>query len=151
MVGVPNRKQVRDPATQARFDEFGRRLQAHMDRLGWSQSDLARHCAQNMPRPAKGQIQNLDFGRDRISHYVRGISMPRAESLAVIAKTLGVEQVDLVPPLAVPPTGGAGPAFEIRSAGGDRVSLSINHPITMATATKIVELLNTEPVARRAD
>lgn len=134
----------RDSASQMVFAEFARRLQAAMQAKGWNQSELARACEKHLPKASKGQIQNLNFGRDRISHYVRGVSLPRPESLAVIAKALGVEQDELMPPLGVPSAGGDRPAFQMQSAGDGRVFLSINRTMSMALAMQIAGLLNEE-------
>jgi transcriptional regulator with XRE-family HTH domain len=137
----------RDPAVQSVYAEFARRLQAKMQERGWNQSELARRCAQLMPKAAKGQKQNVDFGRDRISHYVRGISMPRPESLTVLAKALGCAESDLLPPMSVPSAGAEAPPFEMTSVGGDRVALRINRTVTLNTANKIIALLQKEDEA----
>lgn len=134
----------RDSASQAVYAEFARRLQAAMQQKGWNQSELARACDKLLPKPTKGQIQNLTFGRDTISHYVRGVAMPRPERLAVIARALGVEQEDLIPPLGVPSAGGDRPAFQMQSQGDGRVFLSLNRTMTMALAMKITQMLNEE-------
>lgn len=134
----------RDSASQMVVAEFARRLQAAMQQKGWNQSELARACDKLLPKPAKGQIQNLTFGRDTISHYVRGVSMPRPERLAIIARALGVEQDDLMPPLGVPSAGGDRPAFQMSSAGDGRVFLSINRTMSMQLAMKITGMLNEE-------
>lgn len=135
---------ARDSASQMVIAEFARRLQAAMQRKGWNQSELARACDKLLPKPVKGQLQNLKFGRDTISHYVRGVSMPRPERLAILAQALGVEQDDLVPPLGVPSAGGDRPAFQMSSAGEGRVFLSINRTMSMALAMKITQMLNEE-------
>ena len=138
------RRTERDVATQSVYAEFARRLQAKMQERGWNQSELARRCAKIMPRPSKGQRQNLDFGRDRISHYVRGISMPRPESLAVLAKALGCEESELIPPMAVPSAEGRSPPFEMMAVGADRVALRVNRTVRLDTANKIIALLAKE-------
>jgi transcriptional regulator with XRE-family HTH domain len=137
----------RDPAVQSVYAEFARRLQAKMQERGWNQSELARQCTKHLPRPVKGQKQNLTIGRDSISHYVRGISMPRPESLTVIAKALGCAESDLLPPMAVPSAASEAPPFEMTSVGGDRVALRINRTVTLDTANKIIALLRKEDEA----
>lgn len=134
----------RDSASQAVMNEFARRLQAAMQMKGWNQSELARACDKLLPKPSRGQIQNLKFGRDTISHYVRGVSMPRPERLVIIAQALGVEQDDLVPPLGVPSVGGDRPAFQMQSAGDGRVFLSVNRTMTLKNANRIIEILGSE-------
>lgn len=133
---------TRPAAAQSAITEFARRLQAAMIQKGWSQSELARRATQQLPKPVPGQAQNRDLGRSRISHYVRGISLPRPEGLAAIARALGCAPADLLPPDAVPT---AVPApFEMKAAADGRVSLRINRTVTLATATAIINLLAKE-------
>jgi transcriptional regulator with XRE-family HTH domain len=132
---------VIDSADQSVKDEFARRLQERMQKLNWNQSELARHCAKQLAKPAPGQKQNLDFGRDRISRYCRGLTLPRPESLPLLAKALGCEESDLLPAMSVPSAAKKPPSFDMRPAGGDHVYLTIYRKVTMATATKIINLL----------
>lgn len=136
----------RSSATNAVYTEFARRLQGRMQDLGWNQSELARRCNELLPAPHKGQIQNLEFGRDRISRYVRGLTIPRPESLPIVARALGCEEKDLLPPMAFPSAGDptTRPPFEIIAVDNQRVSISVNRTVTMATAMKIAELLQSE-------
>lgn len=139
----------RDRVAQTTVAEFARRLQSVMQAKGWNQSELARACDSALPPPTKGQIQNLKFGRDSISHYVRGVSLPRPERLAVIAKALGVAQEDLMPPMGVPAAGRV--AYRMEYAGSGRVFLCINRTLTMKTANKINELLQQEDAMNPPD
>ena len=86
-----------DGTTQSIKNEFARRLEARRIELGWNQSELARRASEHLPKPAKGQKQGHSIGRDQISHYSRGISLPRPEVLRSLAKALGCEPRDLVP------------------------------------------------------
>ena len=135
----------RDTMTQDVYAEFARRLQARMQERGWNQSELARRCQHLLPKPARGQKQNLEFGRDRVSHYVRGISLPRPEALHIIARALNCKESDLIPATAVPAPRGAEPApFEMQALGGDRVALRVNRTVTLGTANKVIALLAAE-------
>lgn len=138
------RKDDRDPAAQAVYAEFARRLQARMQDLGWNQSELARRCSKLLPKADKGQKQNLDFGRDRISRYIRGQTLPRPESLPIIARALGCEESDLLPPLAVPTAPGERPAYRMEAVGAGRVALHINRTMTQETAFAMIKLLDKE-------
>lgn len=135
---------ARSPAEQSVYAEFGRRLQSRMIELGWNQSELARRASAYLPKPAPGQKQGHEFIRDRISHYVRGVRMPRPEGLAVLAKALGVQPADLVPPGGVPYAGKTPPSFELRTEGPGRVMLRVNRVMTLRTATKISALIDEE-------
>lgn len=139
----------RDSASQMVFAEFARRLQAAMQRKGWNQSELARACDKLLPKPTKGQIQNLQFGRDTISHYVRGVSMPRPERLYILAKALGIDEDDLVPPMGVPSAGGDRPAYQMTIDKSGRVFLSVNRTMTFETAMKINAIIKEEDEKKR--
>jgi transcriptional regulator with XRE-family HTH domain len=131
-----------DGTAQSIKNEFARRLEARRIELGWNQSELARQASEYLPKPAKGQKQGHSVGRDQISHYSRGISLPRPEVLRALAKALGCEPRDLVPagvPSTVTPA-----AFRMVSIDGDRVQLTVNRVVSFETATKIVALLAEE-------
>src|SRR5262249_10149549 len=99
-------------------------------------------ASEHLPKPAKGQKQGHSIGRDQISHYSRGISLPRPEVLRALAMALKCEPKDLMP-AAVPST--APPAaFRMVSIDADRVQLTINRVVSFGTATKIVALLAEE-------
>ena len=131
-----------DGTSQAIKNEFARRLEAHRVAKGWNQSELARRASDWLPEPAAGQKQGHKIGRDQVSHYSRGISLPRPEVLAALAKALGIEPRELMP-AAVPST--ASPAaFRMVSVDDGRVQLTVNRVVSMQTATKIVTLLSEE-------
>ena len=132
-----------DGTAQSIRNEFARRLEARRIELGWNQSELARRASEHLPKPAKGQKQGHRVGRDQISHYSRGISLPRPEILRALAKALGCEPRDLVPagvPSTVTP-----PAFRMTQlVDSTRVQLTVNRVVSFETATKIVALLAEE-------
>src|SRR3546814_14259058 len=53
--------------------EFAKRVQRRMIMKSWNQSDLARQASVFLSEKA-GKRKNM--GRDRFSHYVRGINLP---------------------------------------------------------------------------
>lgn len=122
--------------------EFARRIQAAMQSKGWNQSELARACDALLPEPTEGQVQNLSFGRDAISHYVTGKSLPRADRLPILAKALNVKEEDLLPAEGVPSAGRT--AWRMVYRGDGNVFYSVNRTMTMRTANKISALLDEE-------
>ena len=131
-----------DGTAQSIKNEFARRLEARRIELGWNQSELARRASEHLPKPAKGQKQGHRVGRDQISHYSRGISLPRPEILRALAKGLGCEPKDLVP--AGVPSTATPAAFRMTQLDSGRVQLTINRVVSFETATKIVALLAEE-------
>lgn len=108
--------------------EFGRRLlRMTLDR-GWNQSELARQC---------------DVGKDAISTYINGKSLPGPRNLQKIAMAFGVEPGSLLPNSIETTMDRELPAFEMRQAVGhpDQVWLRINRAVKFKTAAKIVDLL----------
>lgn len=131
-----------DGTAQAIKNEFARRLESRRIELGWNQSELARRASEWLPKPAKGQKQGHRVGRDQISHYSRGVSLPRPEILKALATALRCEPKDLMP--AGVPSTTAPAAFRMTSVDGGRVQLTINRVVSLGTATKIVGLLGEE-------
>jgi len=112
--------------------EFARRLQQRMLQhkpYPMSQADLARasHC-----------------GRDAVSTYVRGVSLPGSKALKQIADALGCEPEDLMPGGGVA-NDAAAPAFQIRQVAGssDRVWITLNQSVTKDQAAQITAILFT--------
>ena len=133
--------QKRDPATQAIFNEFGRRLQSELVKRNWSQSELARRISERLPPPSPGQKQGHDFGRDRISHYIRGISLPRPEALSLLAQVLDITPDDLLPPGGNPAARRVAP-LSMQDLGDGRCALNVNQVVSSAVAMKIIRILS---------
>jgi transcriptional regulator with XRE-family HTH domain len=72
-----------DGTAQSIKNEFARRLESKRIEKDWNQSDLARFASEYLPKPAKGRARKI--GRDQISHYTRGVSLPRPETLRALA------------------------------------------------------------------
>lgn len=134
----------RDSSELAVYAEFGRRLQARMNQLGWNQSELSRRATAHLPAPAKGQVQGHSLGRDRISNYIRGKYLPRPDALDALAKALKCKAEDLMPHKGVPSVVEELPAMEMRSVDGHRVAMRINRTVSQKTATEIMALLLAE-------
>lgn len=113
-------------------NEFARRLQHKIAEKGWSQSETARQAAMHMP---KGQ----DFGRDNISGYVRGLSLPGPVMLSALSKALGCDPIDLVP--SAPSVDTRHPPLEVKDSGDGRAWIRINQAVDWPVALKIMELI----------
>ncbi|MER9685923.1 helix-turn-helix transcriptional regulator [Mesorhizobium sp. M0139] len=113
--------------------EFARRLQVHLDKKGWSQSDLAREATKQM---AKGEVT-----RDSVSKYINARFLPGNTKLHAIARALGVEADELRPALGVTGTGEKHAAMGVRDLGEGKAWLRINQPVEWTTALKILEIL----------
>lgn len=136
--------QNRSQGELAVYAEFGRRLQARMIQLGWNQSELSRRATEQLPKPAKGQVQGHSLGRDRISNYIRGKYLPRPDALAAIATALKCKPEDLLPAAGVPSVIEEGPMMEMKSLDGHRVAIRLNRVVSAKTATAIMTLLMQE-------
>lgn len=85
--GAPEPLPANATSSMARM-EFGRRLQRAMMNKGYSQSELARYAETHLGK---------HFGRDSVSQYIRGETLPNPQRLAALAKALGVDPEELLP------------------------------------------------------
>lgn len=113
--------------------EFARRLQHIMVQKGWNQSELARRATEQM---TSGEI-----GRDVISVYIRGKSVPGPERLSALAKALGVERSELMPSVGITAASRVDPPVDVRDIGEGKVWLRINQAVDWPSALKILEIL----------
>jgi transcriptional regulator with XRE-family HTH domain len=140
---------VQDGSAQAVKNEFARRLEERRNAKGWNQSELARRATEHLPIAAEGQKLGHKIGRDQISHYSRGVSLPRPETLEAIAKALGCEPSDLLPPPYVPTTALVRDE-NVSQSGADEVELrmvwatgrDVKERISGATAIKILAFVD---------
>lgn len=109
--------------------EFGKRLWALIVRKGWSQSDLSR---------ASG------IGRDSISNYIRGKTIPTAQAVYKLAESLGVQPEEILPNLIEQAVDDEVPALEIREAHGTpgKAWIRMNRMVTMDQASRILSIVN---------
>jgi transcriptional regulator with XRE-family HTH domain len=82
------------PTERARNLEFAKRLKQLMAQRDLTQSDLA---AKIWKRYVNTEGKHVARGRDRISVWVNGKSVPDTKNLAKLAKELGVEVSALMP------------------------------------------------------
>ena len=102
---------------------FGRNLKAALDAKSWNQSDLAK---------ATG------LGRDSISTYIRGLTMPDPKNIKKLAEALGVAPQYLA--------SGTSPervlqALEITQSTAGKVLIRINQAVTFEQASRIMAIL----------
>lgn len=109
--------------------EFGKRLQGLMIDKGWNQSELARRAG---------------FGRDNISAYIRGISMPGPIHLNAMANALGVKSEEILPSKSMPSIDNVIPAMDVRDVGKGLAWLRINQAVEWDTALKIMAMLKSD-------
>tara|TARA_B100000035_G_scaffold42110_1_gene31545 strand:- start:109 stop:516 length:408 start_codon:yes stop_codon:yes gene_type:complete len=108
--------------------EFGKRLQSLMLKKGWNQSELARKC---------------DLGRDSISQYVRGRSIPTPGNLNKLAGILGVEPEALFPNYDAQANAIEAATVEIKSIDSDaeHMWLRVNMKVTAEKALEVLKIL----------
>lgn len=122
-----------------RIEEFSRRLAEQMHKQRLSQSDLARKVW-GTTTDARGY--EVARNRDRISQYLKARAMPDTSNLVAIANALGCDSDDLAPP-AGSAAEQANPAIQITTVAGtpDKVYLTVNALVPMATALKVGQLI----------
>ena len=108
--------------------EFGKRLQSLMLKKGWNQSELARKC---------------DLGRDSISQYVRGRSIPTPGNLNKLAGILGVEATALFPNYDAQTNAIEAATVEIKSIDSDaeHMWLRVNMKVPAEKALEVLKIL----------
>lgn len=112
-----------------RKQEFGRRLYDQLLKQRLNQSDLARKSG---------------LGRDSISQYVRGRSVPTPQNLEKMAEALGIEPDDLFPNYSAQAIAIEDPTFQLRAVDGDssQMWLTINQRVSTAKAMAVMAALN---------
>lgn len=123
------------------MDEFSKRLHYALLKAGMSQSDLARKVWNETRTDGRGFSQVV--GRDRISAYINKKAMPSPITLQKIAEALNLEVHDLAPNLTAAAVEKENPALEMKMIAGhsDKVLLRINQLVPLATAAKIVAMI----------
>lgn len=114
--------------------EFAKRLQTAMVAKGWTQSELARRAALHMP--------DKKFGRDNVSNYIRGTTMPGPANLNALAKVLGMAAKELVPSRGLPSVDDRmPPPLDVKELSDGRAWLRVNQAVDWNTAMQVVALL----------
>lgn len=113
-----------------RKQDFSNRLKALLTQKGWRQADLAR---------ATG------LGRDSVSSYCKGKTVPSRESLLKMAKVLSITGEELYPNYAADMVQmDEAPTFELRAIPGKTDSrwLTLNQEISNSKVTRILAILD---------
>ena len=112
-----------------RNEEFGKRLYKALLDKGWNQSDLARAAG---------------VGRDSISQYVRGKTVPTPQNLKKIAQSVGLNEADLYPHYELAGFAADEPAHEFKAVPGDADHLwvRVNMKLPKAKALEIFAIIN---------
>jgi len=115
--------------------EFARRLQAAMIERKLDQTRLAQRAAQHMPTKS--------FGRDNISKYLKGATVPSPLYMAALSKALSLSPEELMPRTAVRLTTAMEetPRLALRAIDGKTAFLRINQEVPMTVALEILKLL----------
>lgn len=118
--------------------EFGKRLYNLMLARGWHQSELSRQSG---------------LPRDSISVYVRGRSLPTPTSLQALARALGIAPEELLPNHLEGAIDEDNPSLEIKVSTNSRniAWVRLNRAVTLKTALKIADLLESDEVLGAAD
>jgi len=108
--------------------EFGRRLQSLMLKKGWNQSETARR---------------VGIGRDSISQYVRGRSIPSPANLDKLAGVLGIEKDVLFPNYDAQTNAIEAATLEIKSIDSDaeHMWLRVNMKVPAEKALEVLKIL----------
>ncbi len=111
--------------------EFGKRLYALMLEKGMNQSDLA--------RAAK-------MGRDSISTYVRGRSVPTPQNLERLCEALSVASEELYPNYAANAAAIEEPVLQIKQVNdnSDMMWLNINMKVDANKAIEVMQILKSK-------
>lgn len=135
----------KDSTGVALTGSFANRLKQLRTAKGLSQSELSRAIWGTTTDKRGYEVAR---NRDRISAYEKGTSKPTRTSLDAVAEELGVSADALAPDLVSKEVfTDPDPTVEIRMAEGGNMFVRVNTSCTQATAFKIVELLNSDPVA----
>ena len=112
-----------------RKSEFGKRLYDLMREKGWNQSKLAKKS---------------DMGRDSVSTYIRGKSVPSPQNLEKLANCLGVKPEELYPNYAANSAALDEPIFQLKQVNDEsnKMWLTINMKIDSDKAIAIMKILN---------
>lgn len=109
--------------------EFGKRMYALMMKKGMNQSDLARASK---------------LGRDSISTYVRGRSVPTPQNLEKLCAVLSVTPDELYPNYAANAAAIEEPVLQVKQVADDTnmMWLTVNMKVDAATAIQVMQILN---------
>lgn len=114
--------------------EFARRLQHLMTERGFNQSELARRAAEH--------TSNGRFGRDNISNYIRGVSLPSPIHMRALVMALGCQSSELMPTRGMPKVDDRLPSFDMRKIGDSAAWIRMNREVSWQAALEIARLIS---------
>jgi transcriptional regulator with XRE-family HTH domain len=129
---------------QIEIDQFARRLQAAMNKKGWSNSDLARAVWGEADATDKsGRTYRVARNRDRVGQYLKGTSFPEPRILAKLAEALDTTAEELAPEITVSAIDRERPEMSMVMVAGhtDKVHMQINALLPLGTAVEISRLV----------
>lgn len=137
----PGHRIMRSPDDLRKLQDFARRLHQLMLAKGLSQSDLARAV---WGKDVDGRGYDVAKNRDRISQYLKGISLPAPANMARLAKELGVTVIELAPDAVVAAVDREHPALRMTMIAGhtDKTHLQVDQLVDPDIAVKIAALLS---------
>ena len=118
---------------------FARNLNTLLLRKGWKQSDFANAAQKHMPKGAA-------FGRHLISAYMTGKNLPNPINLTAMAKALGVETTDLVPPASADFVGTEPPSMKLEFTPNGKARIFIDMELETDKAMRIMAIVNEQKV-----
>lgn len=113
--------------------EFAAKLAAFMLKKGWNQSELARQASKH--------LSDGELSRDNVSNYYRGKHLPNESRLLAIAKALGIDPEELLPPGAAPSASDQAPKFDMKDLGDGMVYLRVNDRYPWDKVLKVMQIL----------
>lgn len=130
--------------------ELSRRLVEIMMKRNLKQADIAAGVFGRWPAK-KGQAAGFARGRDSVSQWVRGRSLPDPRNLQRLADFLGIKPEELIPPSAFVRQAHENPAVEIRQIAGETgmAWLTVNRACSTMAAAQILDILNKDDEKRR--
>lgn len=123
------------------LERFARKLHEAMVSKGWSQSDLA---AEVWGRSTDTRGYKVAKGRDRISVYLQGKSVPDPKNLQKIADVLGMKVDELAPDITASAIEKENPEIAMTAIAGhpDKVFLRVNKLVPLELAAQIISMLS---------
>jgi transcriptional regulator with XRE-family HTH domain len=111
--------------------EFGRKLYNLMVARGWTNAETARRAG---------------IPRDAVGVYVNGRAYPQTRNLNALAKAFGLEPEELLPNIVIDAIAehAPGESGQLTLTRSGHALLKINRVVSVATALKILTLLNAD-------
>jgi transcriptional regulator with XRE-family HTH domain len=130
------------PLVESKNQTFAKRLYHALLERGMTQSDLARKIWNETRVDNRGYDQTV--GKDRVSSWIRGRSMPEPHNLIKIAKALNMSPEDLAPNLTASAIEQETPEIQITVIHNhpNKVLVKLNKILPFDVATKIMNLVN---------